>query len=547
MDPERLERIWPVAIDFVSQDDCQLRELKRCTKRTESFDMSTPQTTDGRTAFGKVLVVVLATKNEEANIGAVLSEIREAAGVLRPLLRTAVVMVDDNSTDATREVAATWAETLDLDFRIIDGPSTGLGAAVVAGMKASLELFGDRVGMIANLDADGQHDARELPTLVRSFLGRGLDLVVGSRWVRGGRSYGTSTFRTVGSNVGNAAFRMVTGVRDIKDATSAFRVYSPAASKHIVKNAGNYPTGYAFFSCIVADIDSAGLKLGEVPITFRPRYSGQSKLTRSEVSAFFSSLPKQRAIRRRPFESDPHVEYGAHDVLDSLSMSRRWNDWILDELSDDDPGPGSDVDILEVGAGNGAFGALLRSRWPNARIVSIEPDSQNYESLCASSADDPRWEAFHGTLPAWIHANGPDRCFSRAYYVSVLEHVQDPSTELTLVRGQMRAGGRVCVFVPGCTALYGPIDRRSGHYRRFTDHSLRELVESTGLRVDNVHYLDRLGVVPYWMLYRLLLRSSISPASTKLFDRVYVPATRRIDGLIPGAVPGKNVVLHASC
>ena len=494
-----------------------------------------------------MFAVVLATKDEAANIGAVLSEVREAAAVLRPVLRTAVVLVDDNSSDDTRAMAVEWAAALDLDLHVIDGPGRGLGAAVSEGLRASLELFGPSLAMVANLDADGQHDARELPTLVRSFLGRGVDVMVGSRWVRGGRSHGTSAFRTVGSRVGNLAFRTLTGVRGIMDATSAFRVYSPRAAAHIVKNASAYPNGYAFFSTIIADLDSAGLQLAEVPITFRPRYTGQSKLTRGEVAAFFASLPRQREIRVRPYVRNSVATYGAHDVLDSLSMSRRWNDWILDELSDSDLGSDDEIDIVEVGAGNGSFSALLRARWPNANLVSIEPDSDNFAALGDRAASDDRWQVFHGTLSGWVDTLGADRTFHRAYYVNVLEHVEDPAAELTLLRRRMVRGGRVRVFVPAGERLYGPIDRRSGHYRRYTDRSLRELVEATGLHVDDVHYLDRVGVVPYWMLYRVMLRSSISSGSVRLFDNVYVPAARRFDGLFPDSIPGKNVVLHATC
>ena len=508
---------------------------------------SVPPTADARATVGKVLAVVLATKDEAANIGAVLSEIREAAAALRPLLRTAIVLVDDNSSDDTRLTAANWATVLDLDLYVIEGPGRGLGAAVSAGLRAAMDRFGSSLAMIANLDADGQHDARELPTLVRSFLGRGVDVMVGSRWVRGGRSHGTSAFRTVGSRAGNLAFRAFTGVRGVMDATSAFRVYSPRAAAHVVQNVSTYPTGYAFFSTIIADLDSAGLRLAEVPITFRPRYTGQSKLTRGEVAAFFASLPRQRKIRVQPLASDPQAAYGAHDVLGSLSMSRRWNDWILDELSDADLGSDEPIEILEVGAGVGSFSELLRTRWPNAHLVSIEPDAENFAALQLRAADSEGWVVFHGTLPSWVATIGSDRCFQRAYYVNVLEHVQDPVAELALLRSRMARGGRVRVFVPAGEGLYGPIDRRSGHYRRFTDRSLREVVESSGLYVDDVHYVDRAGVVPYWMLYRLMLRSSISSGSARVFDNVYVPAARRIDGLFPDSVPGKNVVLHATC
>jgi dolichol-phosphate mannosyltransferase len=493
---------------------------------------------------GSVMAVVVATRDEAASIGPVLSEIHEAAHAIASLIEVRVVLVDDASSDGTTRIARDWSARLGLPLDVVDGPGQGLGAAVIRGMQYAVSTFGPQLHVVANLDGDGQHDARELPTLFRAMLGRRLDIVIGSRWARGGRSHGTSMFRTVGSNVGNGVFRLATGVREVRDATTSFRVYSPEAVRHIVEHADLYPRGYAFFSAIVADADSAGLGIGEVPITFRPRYQGESKLTGGEVGRFFRSLPQQRRIRRRPL-SQVADSYRARDELAHLSASSNWNDWILRALTAHD-GDGVQGPILEVGAGTGAFSAELRRRFPGSVLVSIEPDAVNAAELSTRAAHDDRWVVFHGTLGDWIAAERSPARFDRIFYVSVLEHVPDPVRELSRARDLLSASGQLSVLVPAGAGLYGPIDRKSGHFRRFTDGSLRAVVEASGLEVRGAQYLDRVGVVPYWFMYRLLSRSSLSRGSARVFDQVYVPAAGQIDAWIPDSVPGKNVVLHAS-
>ncbi len=495
-------------------------------------------------APGSVLALVIATREERDSIGPVLSEVAAAANDVRSLVELHVVLVDDHSEDGTVDAARDWATRLSLPLHVVDGPGRGLGAAVIRGMQYARSTFGPQLRVVGNLDGDGQHDARELPTLLRSMLGRELDVVIGSRWTRGGRSHGTSAFRTIGSRAGNRVFRCVTGVRDVQDATTSFRLYSPQAVRHILEHADQYPSGYAFFSAIVADTDSAGLAIGEVPITFRPRYQGESKLTPAETFAFFGSLPGQRRLRRHPLPAAPE-EYRAQDELALLAGSTRWNEWIVSALTsgDDRPPVGP---ILEVGAGSGAISAVLRRLWPDVVLVSIEPDDTNAAALARQAAGDTNWIVFHGDLASFIAAeSGPGR-FERVFYVSVLEHVAEPVRELRRAAGLLKADGVVSVLVPAGANLYGPIDRKSGHFRRFTDGSLRAVVEASGLYVRHSQHLDRLGVVPYWFVYRLLCRSGLSSSSATLFDTVLVPAARRVDSLLPGSVPGKNVVLHAA-
>ena len=94
-------------------------------------------------------------------------------------------------------------------------------------------------------------------------------------------------------------FRAITGTRGVKDATTSFRIYSPEALRFLLTTDSRRYRGYSFFSTTIALAEAAGLSITEVPIEFRPRYNGHSKLSGHEVWRYFRSLPELREERRR--------------------------------------------------------------------------------------------------------------------------------------------------------------------------------------------------------------------------------------------------------
>lgn len=245
-------------------------------------------------------IVVLATFNEANSIQPVLAEISEAREVLkRSLITLSVLLVDDSSPDGTAEIAQTAADQLALPLTVLAGRSAGLGAAVFQGMEFAL---GQDPSLIITLDADGQHDARQIPDLVRANLARSSGVTIGSRWARGGSSPGTSRSRTALSLLGNFLVRHVAGLDGIRDATTSFRVIRPEVVTALLSS--EIPTdGYSFFSAFIVLSQAAGFTIDEVPITFRPRYSGVSKLTRNDGVKFLKDLLVVRRMAKRKRQS----------------------------------------------------------------------------------------------------------------------------------------------------------------------------------------------------------------------------------------------------
>ena len=118
-----------------------------------------------------------------------------------------------------------------------------------------------------------------------------------------------------------------------------------------------------------------------------------------------------------------------------------------------------------------------------------------------------------------------------------------PVTLLTIGQLARRSGVPVRTLRFWSDAGVLPETERSGsNYRRYDARGLRQLFTAAGLEVLDSSYLDPIGVVPYWVYFRLLNRASFSTGSVKVFDNAYVPLIRAIRATPLGRLPGKTVV-----
>jgi dolichol-phosphate mannosyltransferase len=231
--------------------------------------------------------VVVPTYDEADTIEPLVEAIR---GVLSSPRR--VLVVDDSSPDGTGELADRLAERHE-DVAVLHRPGKlGLGPAYVAGLGAALEGGAD---LVVQMDADFSHDPADLPRLVAAA--RHADLVVGSRYVAGGQVTDWGPGRRTISRWGSRYARAVLGMR-VHDMTSGFKCWRRAALEGI-----DLPSvrsqGYAFQVEMTYRADAAGFTVVEVPITFRDRRVGESKMTGSIVLEAALRVPRLGARRRR--------------------------------------------------------------------------------------------------------------------------------------------------------------------------------------------------------------------------------------------------------
>jgi glycosyltransferase involved in cell wall biosynthesis len=212
---------------------------------------------DGRQRL-RTLAIVPAY-NEEHSIGTVLEEIRAADADLH------VVVVNDASEDGTAAIAArAGAALVNLPFNV------GIGGAMQTGYQYALE-HGFEVAI--QVDGDGQHDPREIGQVLEPILDGRADLVVGTRFVKGGGYRGTR-LRRVGIRIFAAIVSLMVGQR-VSDTTSGFRAVNRKALRLF---AAQYPHDYPEVESIVL-LSRHGLRLLEVPVQMRVREAGNSSIT----------------------------------------------------------------------------------------------------------------------------------------------------------------------------------------------------------------------------------------------------------------------------
>jgi dolichol-phosphate mannosyltransferase len=213
------------------------------------------------------VLVLLPTYNEIENIEDVLRRARAA------LPDADVLVIDDGSPDGT----ADRAEKLDVELGGIDvlrrGSKTGLGSAYRAGFRVGLARGYDAM---IEMDADLSHDPAVLPELVAA-LERGADLAIGSRYVQGGSIPDWKWARRGISRGGCLYARTMLGL-SVHDATAGFRAYHRRALEAIPLD-DVHADGYGFQVEMTYLTERNGGKIVEIPITFRDRTLGRSKMS----------------------------------------------------------------------------------------------------------------------------------------------------------------------------------------------------------------------------------------------------------------------------
>jgi dolichol-phosphate mannosyltransferase len=222
------------------------------------------------------VLVIVPTYNEASNVRKTVERVRTAVPPAD------ILVVDDNSPDGTGQIADRLAE-LDEHVHVLHRPGkAGLGAAYVAGFRWGLDRDHD---VLVEMDADGSHQPEELPRLLAAL--EGADLVLGSRYVPGGRVVNWSRHREMLSRGGNVYARLALGV-PMRDATGGYRAFRADALRRLdLYDVASQ--GYCFQVDLVWRAAQSGLRVVEVPITFIERVEGTSKMSSAIV---FEALVK---------------------------------------------------------------------------------------------------------------------------------------------------------------------------------------------------------------------------------------------------------------
>jgi SAM-dependent methyltransferase len=213
--------------------------------------------------------------------------------------------------------------------------------------------------------------------------------------------------------------------------------------------------------------------------------------------------------------------YGG-DELETLAGATNYYAWLARLLS-----PHVGRHVVEIGAGVGTLAAAVLATNPAASLTLFEPASNNLPTLTRRFANEPRVRI----VPGFYEPPRDDaRPVDTVLVINVLEHVDDCRALLAAVHETLRPGGRLAIIVPaGGAMLYGSLDKAFDHHQRFTSTTLRALVEESGYLVHELRFLNALGVIPWFLMGRVMHMRNLPRFAVRLYDRVAIPVLSRLE------------------
>jgi len=228
--------------------------------------------------------VIVPTYNERENIVLLIPEL------LALPVEVHVLVVDDNSPDSTGLIAEEMSAKNPRVSAVHRSSKLGLGTAYIAGFKQALAAGSDR---ILTMDADYSHHPRYIPAMIERS--QTADLVIGSRYVRGGGAVDSPAMRRLLSYGANAFAKIMLGLKAM-DCTAGFRCYRRQVLESIDLDS-IFSNGYSFLIEMLYQVQRRGWKVSEVPIQFMDRRLGASKISRDEISRALYTVLRLSAAR----------------------------------------------------------------------------------------------------------------------------------------------------------------------------------------------------------------------------------------------------------
>jgi dolichol-phosphate mannosyltransferase len=237
----------------------------------------------GKSSAQHVIGVILPTYGEADNISSLIEDIEQLN------VDASILVIDDSSPDGTAAVVLGMQKKYPNDILLYSRPKkSGLGTAITDGFKFFLSAE-NPPSYILTMDADYSHNPQEIPQLLSAMKESECGIVIGSRYVEGGKILGWPFFRKIISKTANSVAKVTLRLK-LKDCTSGFRVYSTAFIRQAAGNLHSHT-----FEIQIETVRQAALRLfyvKESPIVFVNRKRGKSKLTWTEVQSYLSYILK---------------------------------------------------------------------------------------------------------------------------------------------------------------------------------------------------------------------------------------------------------------
>ncbi len=450
-----------------------------------------------------LLSVIVPCYNERATVAELLRRVRD----VKIQGDKEIVVIDDQSTDGSRDIVARLAKEWPEIRQIIQPVNQGKGAAIRRGIE---EARGD---IVLIQDADLEYDPDDYPKLLQPIIDGHADAVFGSRfegyprrvmlfWHRMG-----NTFLTFMSNA--------TTNLDLTDMETCYKVFR----REVIQSIKLQSNRFGIEPEITAKLAKRGYRIFEVPIAYygRDYWEGKKINWKDGFSALWTIL-------KYGLFHDTASEPRTFTQVRRRSRLTRYNRWVWDSMK-----PFLGDRVLELGGGSGAMTRFLYGR---ELVVTTDRETAYVDRLRNAFRRRPGIFVERADIES-------DSVFELAHYgfdtitaINVLEHTDDDVGALRRAHQLLPAGGRVIVFVPAGKSLFGSMDQGIGHQRRYEKAELVEKLQQAGFEVEHVSFQNRIARMAWWLNAKVLGRKALPSGQSRVFDRL-VPLLRSLEGENP--------------
>ncbi len=431
------------------------------------------------------LSVIIPVYNEINTIGEILSRVLEVD------LPIEVIVVDDCSTDGTKEFLKEWGAKDNVHI-IYQSQNRGKGAALRSGFK---EATGD---IIIIQDADLEYHPQEYAKLIEPIIDGRADVVYGSRFI--GTPRRVLMFRhTVGNKLLTFLSNLCTDL-NLTDIETGYKVFKKEVLEHLLLKSNRF----GFEPEVTAKIAKMNYRIYEVPISYSGRdyWEGKKIKWTDGLKAIFSILWYNF------FDSDS--EDIVYQTLQKIKRLHRYNEWIFLKFR-----PFLGTRVLEIGSGIGNITKFLLDR-EFIIATDVEPKYLavlkntfgKYEKFRIESLDISRTE----TERCRSHHIDSVICFN------VLEHIEQDEKALKNIFNLLEPKGRLLLLVPAHPWLYGSLDQNLGHRRRYGKKVLKNKLESLGFRVIFLKYFNGIGILGWFINGKILGRKRLPFFQLRIYN-----------------------------